>query len=142
MKKEEKNIISEELAIQELTAFYNNHSLIEKEENEVKDELNIALIALKNGLLKFNSNYEPVYTLKTPLLNDNGDVTMSEISFKTRIFPKDHIALSKGLNVQRDSMEYMQKCIAHLANLATPAYLNKFSKFDYTVIQQISTVFM
>jgi len=29
-----------------------------------------------------------------------------------------------------------------LAHLATPAYLNKFGKFDYTVIQQISTVFM
>lgn len=142
MKKEEKNVISEELAIRELTDFYNHHSLIEKQENEVKEELNIALIAVQNGLLKFDADLVPVYTLKNPVLNDEKEVSMSDINFVTRILPRDHVRLSKGLSIQKDSMEYMQKCIAHLASLPTPAYLNKFSKFDYTVIQQLATVFM
>lgn len=137
-----KNLMSEEQALQELTAFVNHHSLIEKSAEEVKEDLNIALIALQNGSLVIDQDFKPVLKLKQPIKTEEGNVDLDKIEFLTRVLPKDHIRLSKGLNLQKDQMEYMQKCIAHLSQLPVYGYLNKFCKFDYTVMQQISTVFM
>lgn len=134
--------ITEEKALEELTAFVNHYSLETKTQEEVKEDMKVALLAIQNGNLVIDSELKPVLTLKDPLKNEDGGIVMDKIEFLTRVFPKDHIKLSKGLNLQKDQMEYMQKCISHLCKLPTSSYLDKFSKFDYTVMQQICTVFM
>lgn len=133
--------VSEEIAEQELIDFYNHFSLIPGEDSEILEELNVAKIALMQGLLKFGKDKKPTYTLKDPVKNDKEEVSLSEIEFKTRIFPNEHVKLSKGLNIQKQTMEYALRCQAHLAQLPSVSYLNKLSKFDYTVVQQIGTVF-
>lgn len=137
------NVISEELALTELTEFYNHYSLVEKSEEDVKEDLNIALEALKKGLLTFDTDKKPIYTLRDVIKSEDGsDVVLEKIEFKTRIFPNEHIRLSKGLNMQKDGMQFMINCISHLAQFPSVGYVNKLSKFDYTVVQQLSTVFL
>lgn len=137
-----KDVISEDVALKELTEFVNHYSLTEKTEDEVKEEMNISLIAIQKGYLVIDSDFKPILKLKEPIKSEDDAVVMDSIEFITRVYPKDHVRLSKGLNMQKDAMQYMLNCIAHLAQLPSASYVNKFSKFDYTVIQQISTVFM
>jgi hypothetical protein len=141
MKTQTSAVISEEIAEKELIDFYNHYALIPGEDTEILDELEVAKIALMKGLLQFDDDKVPTYTLKDPLKNEAGEETLSKIVFKTRIFPNEHVRLSKGLNIQKQTMEYALRCQAHLADLPSVSYLNKLSKFDYTVVQQIGTVF-
>ena len=134
--------VSEEVAVKELVDFYNHFSLEPLTEDEVLDDLNIAKLAVMEGLLSFDKETKvPTYKLRNAILNDKKEPTLEEVTFKTRIFPNDHVRLSKGINIQKETMAYAMRCTAHLASLPSPAYLNKFSRFDYTVIQQIGTVF-
>ena len=104
--------------------------------------MSISLIALQKGLLVINSENVPTLTLKDPIKNEDGQISKESIEFKTRIFPSDHIKLSKGLNISKDQMEYATRCQAELAKLPTAAYLNKLSKFDLKVVQELASVFM
>lgn len=139
--KTETSAVSEEMADKELIDFYKYFALEPPSDEEVVEELSIAKRALMEGLLTFDENKVPIYKLKQPVKNEAGDVSLDSITFKTRIFPNDHVKLSKGLNIQKETMAYAMRCTAHLANLPSVGYLNKLSKFDYTVIQQIGTVF-
>lgn len=140
--KTEASAVSEEVAVKEIVDFYNFFALEQLTEEEILEDLSIVKKAVMEGLLVFDSESKvPTYTLKDPVKNDAGDIALETITFKTRIFPNDHVKLSKGLNIQKETMAYAMRCTAHLAGLASANYLNKFSKFDYTVIQQIGTVF-
>ncbi len=137
----EKVAVTEEVAIKELVEFYNYYALEPLEEIEILEGMNIAKLAIIQGLLTFDEDLVPTYKLKNPIKNDKGEISLSEIKFKTRIFPKDNIRLSKGLNISKQTFEYSMRCMAFLAGLSSSSYMNKFSKFDYTVIQQVGTVF-
>ena len=139
--KTETSAVSEEVAEKELIEFYKHFSLENESDEDILSGLSVAKRAVMEGLLSFNEDKEPKFKLKHPVKNDNDEVTLSEITFKTRIFPNDHIRLSKGLNIQKETMAYAMRCTAHLAGLPSVAYLNKLSKYDYTVLQQVGTVF-
>lgn len=133
--------VSEEVAEKELVEFFKHFSLDEEDDSEIIESLSVAKRAVMAGLLVFDEDKKPTYTLKHPVKNEAGDVSLETIEFKTRIFPNDHIKLSKGLNIQKETMAYAMRCTAHLAGLPSTAYLNKLSKYDYTVVQQVGTVF-
>lgn len=136
------SVISEEIAIEEIVNFYNEFGLEKKEWNEVKEELNIAMVAVKQGLLVFIEG-KPVFQLQNPIQNkEKTETVLEKIEFKTRILPRDHVNLGKGLNIAKEQMQFSLNCTAFLACLPSQSYLNKFSKFDYTVIQQITNVFI
>ena len=135
------SVVSEEVAEKELISFYNHFALVPGEDEEILDELNIAKIAIMKGFLVFDENKIPTFSLKEPVKSESGEVVLESITFKTRIFPNEHIKISKGLNIQKQTMEYALRCTAHLAGLTSTSYLNKLSKFDYTVVQQVGTVF-
>ena len=141
-KEQEKNVISQEIALSELVDFMNEYSLLPTDSDEITEntDLKIVLLAIQKGLLKFEDHI-PVYTLRNPLQNDKGEQSVIEVTFKTRIFPKELIKLSKGINVSKDPMSFSLRCIAYLCG-ESESIVNKFSKFDYSVVQQISTVFM
>lgn len=134
-------VVSKEVAEKELIEFHNHFALVPGNEDEVLEELNIVSLAIQQGLLVFDENKVPSYKLKTPVKNTDDEVVLDKVTFKTRIFPNDHVQLSKGLNISKEVMTYALRCTAYLAGLSSPAYLNKLSKFDYTVIQQVGTVF-
>ena len=133
--------VSEEVAEKELIDFYNHYALLPGNDDEILEELNIAKVAICMGLLVFDEDKIPTFKLKEPVKNQDDEISLEEITFKTRIFPNEHIKLSKGLNIQKQVMEYALRCTAHLSGLSSTAFLNKLSKFDYTVVQQITSVF-
>jgi len=134
-----KDKVSEEVAISEIVEFVNHHSVVPRGEEEIKEEYQVSILAVQKGLLVINDNV-PVYTLKEPI-NPDGEFALSKIEFKTRIRPNEHSRLSKGLNLQKESFEYSLRCLAFLSQISQ-GELNKLSKFDYTVVQQLGTVFM
>lgn len=133
--------VSEEVAEKELISFYNHFALLPGNDEEILEELNIAKVAICLGLLVFDEDKVPTFTFKTPVKNDAGEISLDKVIFKTRIFPKEHIKLSKGLNIQKQVMEYALRCTAHLSGLSSTAFFDKMSKFDYTVLQQVTAVF-
>ena len=138
MKKE--NVISDEIALNDLEAFVNEW--VEKPETKDKlaESYPMILEALLNGGLVLENNV-PVYTMTHPIKNVKGEVSVSEITFKTRISPINQAALGKGLNIQLDQLEYALNCICYIVN-QPKAIVDQFSKKDYNTVREIASVFM
>lgn len=136
-----KELIADEVAIPELRDFINPHLIgVNLEDEDVKENYSAVLIAMKEGKLLL-SGVKPVLKLSEPIKNEDGEEVLSEVDFKTRIRPNELAMLSKGINLSKESFQYALRCTAFIIN-QPPAYLNKLGKFDYTVIQQLSAVFM
>lgn len=138
MKKE--NVISEDVALNDLEAFVNEW--VEKPES--KDKLQefypMMLEAIVSGNLVLENNV-PTYTLATPVKNVKGEVSVSEITFRTRISPSNQASLGKGLNIQLDQLQYALNCISYIINQPI-AIIDNFSKKDYAAVREIASVFM
>lgn len=135
-----KEVISEEVALNDLEAFVNEW--VEKPES--KDKLaesypNI-MEALISGNLVFENNI-PSYTLATPVKNVKGEISISEITFRTRISPSNQASLGKGLNIQLDQLQYALNCISYIINQPI-AIIDNFGKRDYNTVREIASVFM
>ena len=135
-----KEVISEEVALNDLEAFVNEW--VEKPES--KDKLaesypNI-MEALISGNLVFENNI-PSYTLATPVKNVKGEISISEITFRTRISPSNQAGLGKGLNIQLDQLQYALNCISYIINQPI-AIIDNFGKRDYNTVREIASVFM
>ncbi|MEG9328556.1 hypothetical protein V6B16_11475 [Salinimicrobium catena] len=139
--KNQKEILTDEVAIPELRNFINPHLVGEQlEEAEVKENYPAVLRALKEGKLILSES-KPKLVLTEPVKNDAGEEVLTEVEFRTRIRPNELANLSKGLNLNKDSFQYALRCTAFIIDQPS-GYLNKLGKFDYTVIQQLSAVFM
>lgn len=138
MKKEK--VISEEVALIDLESFVNEWV----EKPEPKDKLAelypMMLEALVNGSLVLENNV-PVYNLVDPVKNVKGEVSISEITFKTRISPSNQASLGKGLNIQFDQLQYALNCISFIINQPI-AIIDNFGKRDYNTVREIASVFM
>lgn len=138
MKKEK--VISEEVALIDLESFVNEWV----EKPEPKDKLAelypMMLEALVNGSLVLENNV-PVYNLVDPVKNVKGEVSISEITFRTRISPSNQATLGKGLNIQFDQLQYALNCISFIINQPI-AIIDNFGKRDYNTVREIASVFM
>lgn len=138
MKKEK--VISEEVALIDLESFVNEWV----EKPEPKDKLAelypMMLEALVNGSLVLENNV-PVYNLVDPVKNVKGEVSISEITFRTRISPSNQASLGKGLNIQFDQLQYALNCISFIINQPI-AIIDNFGKRDYNTVREIASVFM
>lgn len=136
----ESDKIAESVAIEEIKKFVDKYTYEEKSNDEIKEDYPQLLRAIKKGLLIFDEDSVPVYTLAFPLKNDEGEDSVKQVNFKTRIKPTDLARITKGLNVQKQQMQFSLKCLSHI--IGEPiAMLDRFEKFDYKVIEQVSTVF-
>jgi hypothetical protein len=135
-----KEVISEEVALNDLEAFVNEWV----EKPETKDKLSESypniLEALIMGNLVFENNI-PSYTLATPVKNTKGEISISEITFRTRISPSNQAGLGKGLNIQLDQLQYALNCISYIINQPI-AIIDNFGKRDYNAVREIASVFM
>lgn len=139
MNKEQK--ISDELAEIEVLNFINNW--VEKPislEQVATDYPNI-LDAVKYGRLVFSEDFVPKYQLQSPIKNDSGEVSISEVEFKTRISPLNQARLAKGLNITTDQLQFLLVCVAYIIG-KTVQELDKFSKKDYNTVREIASVFI
>lgn len=135
-----KELISEEVALNELEVFINEWVEKPEPKDKLKESYPNILEALTLGNLVFENNV-PTYTLSTPVTNVKGDVSLSEITFRTRISPSNQAGLGKGLNIQLDQLQYALNCISYIINQPI-AIIDNFGKRDYNTVREIASVFM
>lgn len=133
--------VSKEVSVQEIQKFVEKYDDKKKEDWEIEQDYPHVIEAIKSGHLVFDENSNPVYALRYPILNEDKEVAVSEIKFRTRIKPQQLSDIMKGLDISKNQIEYTLRCLAYLT-FQPKAMLDKFEKFDYKVIEQISTVFL
>lgn len=138
---EKEYAVSEEIAIQEMQDFVEKWDDKKKKDWEIQDLYPQVLIAIQEGLLVIGADKKPVFTLKYPIKTDEGNVALDVVTFRTRIRPQQLSDIMKGLDISKNQIEYTLRCFAFLTGQPI-SMLNKLEKFDYKVIDQISTVFL
>ena len=93
-----------------------------------------------DGYLSFDGTGIPVLKLKDPIKLEDGSVLHSEINFRTRIKPLTLANIAKGLNPQTEVFMLQLKMTSFIIDKDVEM-LDNFSRYDWDVIQQVSTVF-
>ena len=135
-----KEVVNEEVALNELEVFINKFVKKPVPIEELKDTYPDILDAIMDGYLSFNADGIPVLKLKSPIKNVNGDVSISEINFRTRIKPTTLADLAKGLNAQKEIFTLQLRMVAYIIDQPT-VMLDSFGRYDYDVLTQVATVF-
>jgi len=138
---EKEYVVSEEIAIKEMQDFVEKWDDKKKKDWEIQDLYPQVLIAIQEGLLVIGADKKPVFNLKYPIKTDEGNVALDVVTFRTRIRPQQLSDIMKGLDISKNQIEYTLRCFAFLTGQSI-SMLNKLEKFDYKVIDQISTVFL
>lgn len=135
-----KTVLGKDVAINELESFINKYVKKPCAKEELEATYPDILDAIMDGYVTFDSELVPTLKLKDPIKNESGDVSVSEINFKTRIKPTALADLAKGLNPQKEVFMLQLRMTAYIVGQPV-AMLDKFEKYDYDVISQIATVF-
>jgi len=136
-----KEVIDREVAIVEVRNFLNHFNRKQDPSDQNIEELYPDVLeAVQLGLLVFNGEKSPVLTLEKPIENDEGIVSLSSVEFRTRIKPSTKANLSEGIDLRKQAVKYSLNVVAYIIDQPKPM-LDKFSPFDYDVIQQVSSVF-
>jgi hypothetical protein len=135
-----KQVISEEIAVNEVLDFINYYSKKPIQIDDVKEKHEAIVEAVVSGNLVFEDK-KPIYTLVHPIKNDKGEVSRDKVEFKTRIKPTTKADLAKGIDLQKDVANYSLRIIAYIIG-STTKELDLFEPIDYDVISEISTLFM
>lgn len=135
------NKISRAEALKETKAFIDKYDGTQKDEIQIENENPQLLDAIEKGNLVFDEDYVPTLTLKEAIKNDEGDVSETQVKFKTRIKPSDLTNISKGMDVSKNQLKYVYNCYCHI--IGQPfAMLDKYSKMDFKVIEQVCNVLL
>lgn len=137
----QKDLISKEVALEEVKNFILKIDESEISEDEIEESYPDVLKAVQSGNLVFDDNYKPTLTLKNPIKNDKGEDSVSVINFKTRIKPSEMKTVMAGVDMRKDKGEFILKATSFLT-MQHKVMLDKFSKSDYRVIEQLCAVFM
>lgn len=135
-----KKVISEEVALNDLEAFINEWVEKPEPKENLIEAYPMMFEALTNGSLVLE-NKIPAYKLIVPVKNDKGEVSVSDISFKTRISPINQANLGKGLEIQKDQLTYALNCICYIIG-QPKEIVDHFMKKDYNTVREIASVFM
>ena len=110
-----KTVISKEIALTEIETLINRFVKKPVRFDEIEETYPDILDAIMDGYLSFNKETGiPVLKLKYPVKNVQGDNTLSEITFKTRIKPTTLRNLAKGIDLKKDPMGLQLKMVAHI----------------------------
>ena len=140
-KSEMEEVVSKEIAVQELQRFVEKWDDKKKEDWQIEQDYPDVLKAMQLGLLVLDKDLKPKYTLRYPILTDEQNVALGEVEFRTRIRPQQLSDIMKGLDIGKNQIEYTLRCFSFLTQ-QPKAMIDKLEKFDYKVIDQISTVFL
>lgn len=138
MKKEK--VISEDVALNDLELFVNQFVKRPDPREDLKKKHLDILEAIQDGFLVFDADMNPTLTLKNPIKNDKGEVSISEIKFVTRILPSKLTELAKGLHPVDDLFLLQNKMTGFIISQPV-AMLDKFSRYDLDVINQLAAIF-
>lgn len=134
--------MSEEMALNELERFINEWVDKPEPKEKLADSYPNILSGLISGNLIFDEKNEPTYTLRNPVTSEDGNIIKKEVKFKTRILPSTQESLSKGVDLSKDQVRFMNICIAHICGCTVKSEIDLFSKKDFNTIREISTVFI
>lgn len=130
--------ISTELAKEELKEYLTN--FVDGDIDIEKNYKN-CLNALVDGRLVFDEDLTPTYTLLNPI-NKDTEFYKTDLKFKTRILPTMTAKLAKGVDLKEDTVRYSLVVTAHIVGFATIYELDKLSKKDYALVQELAMVFI
>lgn len=132
--------IDETVAITDFREFYAKHNRKPIEDEKILEQYPDVIEAIKLGNLDLTGT-QPMYNLAKPVLNDDGGNDTMAVVFKTRILPSEQRSISKGIDVAKDKLFFVHKCYAHIIGQPVQM-LDKFSKEDYAVVEQVSALFI
>ncbi len=138
---EKKSVMAKEVAVKEIQAFVKKWDEKSKPDYEIEQDYPHFIEALEQGLAIIDENQKVSFKLKYPIKTDEGNDALTDVSFRTRIRPNDLANITKGLDIGKNQVEYTLRCFAYLTG-QDKNMLNKLEKFDYKVIEQISTIFL
>lgn len=141
MSKQNKTVISEDVAVNEVLDFINSYSRKPIDASVAKEKHELLVEAVMSGNLVFDENKKPVYTLVYPITSESKEIVRSTVEFKTRIKPTTRADLAKGIDLQKDQANFSLKVISYIIG-STVKELDLFEPIDYDVISEISAVFM
>ncbi|OOQ57121.1 hypothetical protein [Mucilaginibacter pedocola] len=136
-------VVAEEVAVEELKDFIEEITVEEITAEEVLSSYPQVVKAIRFGLLLLNgddSSKKPEYTLREPILTETGGVAYAKLDINTRITFNEKKRLAKGLK-KGDDIEIGGRLLAHSTGLTT-SLLDKLSRFDFKVLEQLFTVFV
>lgn len=135
------DVVSEDVAIQDVKNAVEFHLDREVQDDEIIKQYPDVVRAVQKGLLIFDDKMIPTLKLREPIKNSDGEDSISEVTFITRILASVQQNLAKGIDLRLDQMKYVNKCTAYI--ISQPgAMLDKFGKHDYAAISQIAALFM
>jgi len=135
-----KAVISEDVALNDLEAFINEWV----EKPEPKDKLAESYPMIFEALMSGNlvlENKIPTYKMVAPIKNDKGEISISDITFKTRISPINQANLAKGLDVRLDEPNYALNCLCYIIGKSKHE-VDHFRQKDFSTVREISSLFM
>lgn len=135
-----KAVISKEVALKELEQLVNRFVKKPVSNDKLEETYPDILDAIMDGYLSFDGTGIPVLKLKDPIKLEDGSILHSEINFRTRIKPLTLANIAKGLNPQTEVFMLQLKMTSFIIDKDVEM-LDNFSRYDWDVIQQVSTVF-
>lgn len=139
--------ISRDVALEELTNFLKKHKSKEFRRGKmtplkIEEDYIDVLEAIEDGLLVFNEHGVPVYELRTPLVDQAGnlDTAVKSVTFRQRIRESDKTRVMDGLDIEKQRGTYVLKLIGFITQLQKSDY-DRLEKEDFDVLNQICSVF-
>ena len=133
-------VVSKDVALDELELFINTFVKKPVKREELEETYPDVLDAIIDGYLSFDSDSLPTLRLKQPIKSEEGNIILSELSFKTRIKPSTLAALAKGLDLRTDALNLQLKMTSYLIGQST-SMIDRLGRYDLDVVNQVSTVF-
>lgn len=139
-----KAIISEEIALQELSKVLGKFLKKEVDSTFIKEKYPKSLNAVMSGNLSFadDDKFTPTYKLIYPIVSESGAVDVDMLTLKTRIKPTVKADLAEGLDLSKSAAKFSLRLIAHVCGFSSVNYLDKLEVEDYDLIEELSPVFM
>lgn len=130
--------IEKEVAIEELKNYLSDFL---EDDFDVEKDYPRVLKAVMDGRLSFNEEKRSVYTLIEPI-NKGTEFETKELILKNRVLPSVGADLAKGIDFQKEALKYGLTVTAHICGFASYKELDKLSKKDLQLIQELAPVFM
>lgn len=137
-----KEVLSLEASLKELKKFLGIWKDDETfDDDKMQKDYPDILKALQVGLLIFEGDkMVPKYILAEAVTSESGAVVLSEVSFKTRVKPSTQADLADGLKLETQTLKYALRLMAFIIGQPV-AMIDNLNRKDYSVIQQVSSVF-
>lgn len=129
--------ITKELAVDEIKKYLSD--FVETEFDVEKDYPKILNAVIDGRLVLGESG--PVYSLINPI-NVGTEFEQHKLEFKTRVLPSTGANLAKGIDLKNDQITYGLIVTAHITGFANHRELDKLSKKDFQLVQELAPVFM